>query len=325
MLAPPYRFVQNLLYWHYYTILKGWVAMLCLQAPAKINWTLDILGVRPDGYHLLEMLMQSVDLCDTLCLWEADELTLEGSAQNASVQGEAMASQPVRFDERNLVYRAAQALLAHTGKRLGARMQLTKRIPSGAGLGGGSADAAAALVGLNALWKLNLSREALLGIGLRLGADVPFLLTGGLARVSGIGERMISLSPAPEIWLVITQPCAGLSTAEVFAAYDAGGPLGLRPDNDAAQAALLTGDLLSLGRAMGNVLEPVSRRARPAISEAAGALEREGAVRAMMTGSGSAVFGVFESRALALRAQAALPWPAVLARTLPCNPFSKGL
>ena len=222
--------------------------MLCLQAPAKINWTLDILGVRPDGYHLLEMLMQSVDLCDTLCLWEADELTLEGNAQSAAGQGEAMASQPVRFDERNLVFRAAQALLAHTGKRLGARMQLTKRIPSGAGLGGGSADAAAALVGLNALWKLNLSREALLDIGLRLGADVPFLLTGGLARVSGIGERMVSLSPAPEIWLVITQPCAGLSTAEVFAAYDAGGPLGLRPDNDAAQAALENGRRLFIAQ-----------------------------------------------------------------------------
>ena len=302
--------------------------MLCVAAYAKINWTLDILGTRPDGYHLMDMLMQTVSLCDLMWLEEASEVTLEAAGAEgtaAAAQG-AMSSEPVRYDASNLVYRAALLLRERCGVRRGVRMRLQKRIPSGAGMGGGSADAAAALRGLNALWRLGLSREELMRLGLELGADVPFLLTGGLARVGGIGEEIVPLLPAPQVWLVFLQPCGGLSTREVFSAFDALDPAALRrPDNAAAQEALLGGSLRALGAAMGNVLEAVSVPARPALSQAIEALEAAGAVRAMMTGSGSVVYGVFETCAGAARAKAALDllaarcgWGQVwLARTLP--------
>lgn len=274
--------------------------MLCLKAHAKINWTLDILGTRPDGYHLMDMLMQSVDMHDTLWLEEADTLLLENASQEHDTadasQEDALSSQAVCYDQSNLVYRAAQKLRDYCHVQKGARIKLRKAIPSGAGMGGGSADAAAALQGLVQLWQLQLSKKELLALGLSLGADIPFMLTGGLARVGGIGEDIHPLSPAPCVHLVMLQPCGGLSTREVFGAFDALNPAVLsRPQTAAAQQALLRGDLPALGKAMNNVLEGVSVQARPAIGEAARALEALGAVRGMMTGSGSVVYGVFES------------------------------
>lgn len=275
--------------------------MLCLKAHAKINWTLDILGTRKDGYHLMDMLMQSVDMHDTLWIEEADTLILEDAAQAQSAKtaqsSDELSSAAVTYDESNLVYRAAKKLRDYCGVQKGARMRLLKTIPSGAGMGGGSADAAAALRGLVQLWKLDITEEELLKLGLSLGADIPFMLTGGLARVGGIGEEIAPLSPAPEVHLVMLQPCGGLSTKEVFGAFDALDPATLaRPQTDIAQAALVTCDLASLGKNMNNVLEGVSVQARPAIGEAAKALEALGAIRGMMTGSGSVVYGVFASR-----------------------------
>ena len=240
--------------------------MLCLAAYAKINWTLDILGTRPDGYHLMDMLMQTVSLCDLLWMEEAEDLTLEavpGGTERAarSKTNDGLSSAGVRYDESNLVYRAALLLRERCGVRRGARIQLEKRIPSGAGMGGGSADCAAALKGLNALWGLGLSRAELLSLGLELGADVPFLITGGLARVGGIGERIQPLLPAPQVWLVLVQPCEGLSTREVFSVFDRMDASSLRhPDNAAAQDALLRRDLTALAPAMANVLQAVSER-----------------------------------------------------------------
>ena len=305
--------------------------MLCLAAYAKINWTLDILGARPDGYHLMDMLMQTVSLCDLLWMEEAEDLTLEavpGGADGAPrpAAGDSLSSEGVRYDASNLVYRAALLLRERCGVRRGARIRLAKRIPSGAGMGGGSADAAAALKGLNALWGLGLSHAELLSLGLELGADVPFLLTGGLARVGGIGERIQPLAPAPEVWLVLVQPCEGLSTREVFSAFDRLDPSALRhPDNAAAQDALLRRDLAALAPAMANVLQAVSEPARPALAQALRALEAAGAARAMMTGSGSVVYGAFDRCADAVAARTALEalsaqrgWGRVwLTRTLP--------
>ena len=282
--------------------------MICLKAYAKINWTLDILGTRPDGYHQMDMLMQSVDLCDTLWIEAADEITLTSAAEETTRGGEdALSSQAVAYDQSNLVYRAALLLRRRCGISAGASIRLGKRIPSGAGMGGGSADAAAALIGLNRLWGLGLDRRQLCQIGLELGADVPFMLTGGLARVQGIGESITLLFPAPRVPLVLMQPCGGLSTGKIFAAYDAlaAGPLA-RPDNAAAQEALLGGDLAALGAAMNNVLEAASVPARPALARAARALEQAGAIRAMMTGSGSVVYGVFADDKAALAAQRSL-------------------
>ena len=285
--------------------------MLCLKAHAKINWTLDILGTRSDGYHLMDMLMQSVYMHDTLWLEDADTLTLEDAAQTQSAangaEADALSSAAVTYDESNLVYRAAKKLRDACHVQKGARMRLLKQIPSGAGMGGGSADAAAALRGLVQLWDLDISEEELLKLGLSLGADIPFMLTGGLARVGGIGEEITPLSPAPQIHLVMLQPCGGLSTKEVFGAFDALDPDTLhRPQTAKAQQALLSGDLPVLGHAMNNVLEGVSVQARPAIGQAAKALEQLGAVRGMMTGSGSVVYGVFDSEKAALAAAESL-------------------
>lgn len=271
--------------------------MICLNAYAKINWTLNILGTRDDGYHQMDMLMQSVDVCDTLWLEEDESLSLRSAgAEEENAASDGLSSQAVMYDQSNLVYRAALALKQRFGVDRGARIRLQKRIPSGAGMGGGSADAAAALIGLNWLWGLGLDRQQLCAIGLTLGADVPFMLTGGLARVGGIGEAITPLSPAPRVPLVLMQPCGGLSTGKIFSAYDALAQGNIpRPDNTLAQAALLKGDLPALASAMNNVLEAVSLPARPALGEALSALRQAGAVRAMMTGSGSVVYGVFQT------------------------------
>ena len=285
--------------------------MLCLKAHAKINWTLDILGTRQDGYHLMDMLMQSVEMHDTLWLEEADELTLEDAAcaetADVSAAADGLSSAAVVYDETNLVYRAAKKLREYCHIQKGARMRLLKAIPSGAGMGGGSADAAAALRGLKELWQADISEKELLALGLSLGADIPFMLTGGLARVGGIGEKITPLSPAPQVWLVMLQPCGGLSTKEVFGAFDALDPASLaRPLTVSAQQALLSGDLSALGKAMNNVLEGVSVQARPAIGEASRLLEEAGAIRSMMTGSGSVIYGVFAAKESAEKAAEAM-------------------
>jgi len=275
--------------------------MLRLEARAKINWTLDIVGVREDGFHLMDMLMSSVALADTLELEAAADLSL-------SVTGEYAAETNGRADRippfhNNLTWRAACALQKATGCLRGAAMRLDKHIPVGAGMGGGSADAAAALIGLNRLWELSLPLADLRTIGLSLGADVPFALTGGLARVRGIGEWIEPLPLSISYWIVGIQPCGGLSTPEIFCGFDSlPEERILRPHTDKAQAALLMGDIPALSMAMGNVLEAVSLGKRPEMRRAVRALIRHGAARAMMTGSGSVVYGVFENEAKARNA-----------------------
>ena len=262
---------------------------MLLTARAKINWTLDVLGRRDDGYHRMDMLMSAVELADTLQIEPADTLTLADS---------------LGFDN-NLVLKAAKALGDATGCALGAAMRLTKRIPVGAGMGGGSADAAAALVGLNRLWGLDLPTERLREIALAVGADVPFLLDGGFARVGGIGEEIAPLPSIGAIPLVIVQPCGGLSTKEIFTLYDACGDV-RHPDTDAAVDALQARDFASFAVAAGNVLQQVSERERPQIAEAQAALLAVGAFASLMTGSGSAVYGAFASKDEAAQAYRAL-------------------
>ena len=256
--------------------------MLRLKARAKINWSLDIVGVLPNGYHRMEMLMSSVELADTLTISLADTLAL--SLSNA----------PDLPMERNLVLKAARALQQATGCTIGATMTLLKQTPVGAGMGGGSADAAAALVGLNELWHLRLSMAELQAIGLTIGADVPFMLAGGLARVGGIGESITALPQTLPVALVAIQPCQALSTPEGFAAYDHLAKV-THPDTDRAESALLALDWATLSQAAGNVLAQASEQKRPQIPEAIAALQACEADFAMMTGSGSAVYGAFAS------------------------------
>ncbi|MBQ6565063.1 MAG: 4-(cytidine 5'-diphospho)-2-C-methyl-D-erythritol kinase [Clostridia bacterium] len=252
-------------------------------AHAKINWVLDITGERDDGYHLMDMLMQPIGLADTLRLTDADAISL-------TISG----NPDLSCDASNLAWRAAVLLQPYADRPRGVNITLEKVIPCGAGLGGGSADAAAVLLGLNQLWGLSLPKETLEKLALNLGADVPFFLNSGLCRVQGIGEDVRSLSRGPKWPLVIIQPCDGLSTKDIFAAFDASEQV-VHPDIDGMEQILVREDLSVLPIHPGNVLEQVSCQGRPEIGQAAGFLVRNGAVCAQMSGSGSAVFGVFEN------------------------------
>ena len=264
-----------------------------LEAFAKINWSLDIIGIREDGYHLMDMIMQPVPLADEIVLTPADnmEITTDGYPRS-------------RADKTNLAMRAALELKGSAGYSGGVRIHVHKRIPMGAGLGGGSADAAAVLCGLNRLWNLGLTGDELEKTGLRLGADVPFMIRGGLARVRGIGELIEPRPCRNNYWMLIFQPCRGLSTREIFESWN---PDCVRhPDTESALHALECGNLMQLSDSIGNVLEPVSSSRCPEIGEAVHSLLASGARLASMTGSGSAVFGVFSSGTEAEKAAAVL-------------------
>ena len=265
-------------------------ADMVIQAFAKINWSLDIVGQREDGYHLMDMLMQSVSLADEIILSPAASLFITTGGWP-----------PSRADQSNLAYRAALALKNVTGYTGGASIHLDKHIPVGAGMGGGSSDAAAVLIGLNRMWKTGLTDVNLEQIGLSLGADVPFFIRGGLTRTRGIGEILQTCEYLYNYWLVIIQPCPGLSTAQVFSLFHQSG-IASRPDTDQALYALKTGNLNLLCGSIGNVLQPVSETLRPEIVRCCADLVSAGAVTSLMTGSGSAVFGVFRSAAEAEKA-----------------------
>ena len=264
-----------------------------IKARAKINWTLDVVGLRSDGYHLLDGVMQPLTLHDTLMIEPAESLSL-------SIEGAPALS--VRDD--NLILRAARALRRESGRMNGAHITLKKRIPMGAGLGGGSADCAAALKGLNALWDLKLPFDTLLRLGAALGADVPFCLTDAPCRAQGVGEKLTPIPCARTFPLVLIQPCEALSTREVFSAYHQSAIPS--PDISGVIAALAAGDLAALDRCAGNVLESASIPLRPEIRAAKAALVDHGAACARMTGSGSVVFGAFSARNDARQAFAAL-------------------
>ncbi|MDR3085348.1 MAG: 4-(cytidine 5'-diphospho)-2-C-methyl-D-erythritol kinase [Christensenellaceae bacterium] len=263
---------------------------LLARAYAKANPCLDVLLKREDGYHEVDYLMQSLSLFDELRFESAPELSLD-------IEGRALPA------EGNLVLRAAELLRAKTGAKKGARIWLLKRIPLEAGLGGGSADAAAALCALDRLWGLNLPSQALHALAASLGADVPFCLRGGAARASGIGTDLAFFTPKRELHLVLVKPKEGLSTKLVFAAWD-----GLRtpshPMVEAAQNALIQGDLAALAQAMGNALEEAALDLCPSVRKALLALRAAEAQASTMSGSGSAVLGLFEDRAAAERAAA---------------------
>lgn len=259
------------------------------RAQAKINWALDVQAGRDDGYHDLDMLMQRIDLCDVLTFENARWLSLTVNGRLLPVGG------------RNLVLQAAQALNEYMGKRFGARITLQKNIPIRAGLGGGSADCAAALIALNRLWEMRLPVDTLLSIGRKLGADVPYCIAGGFARVGGMGERIRALGAGEKYPLVLVHVGRGLSTAQVFAEYDRmGRPLGL--DNDALARAILARNFERIDALSGNALEAPSIRLLPQIGAAMESLRALGARVVRMSGSGSAVFGVFRTCAEAMRA-----------------------
>ena len=267
---------------------------MLVRAFAKINWSLDITGIRPDGYHLMDMVMQPVSLYDEIRLSPADDISISTSG-----------NPPSRADHTNLAWRAADLMKSTFGVRGGVSIDLQKSIPMGAGLGGGSADAAAVMKGLDRFWSLNTPPSELERLGLSLGADVPFCLRGGLTRTRGIGEQLESHSCGINYWLLVIQPCRALSTKEIFAGYHEASDL-VHPDTEAVLSALESADARKLSLSVGNVLESVSGLRCPEIPVAVSRLLDAGAFTARMTGSGSAVFGVFRSRLLAEKASSFL-------------------
>lgn len=280
---------------------------LRLPAFAKINLDLRILGVRADGYHDLRTVFQSLALADEVHI----RRTRTPFALSCDTAG-------VPLDERNLVWKAASLLWrtskdARGGPR-GVHVHLVKRIPAEAGLGGGSANAAVALLALNRLWSLGLDLPTLSRIGARLGADVPFFLVGGTALGLGRGDDIYPLVDLPRVHVVVVRPAFGVSTAEAYGWFDAQP----RPRSRPAPRPAPPG-WPAWAASLGNDLEPPVVRHHPAIGRIRQTLLKAGAVAAAMSGSGSAVFGLFEDAATAARTADALArpgWTVVATRTL---------
>lgn len=268
------------------------MSCVTVNAYAKINLSLDIVGKRADGYHLMDMVMQSVSLCDTLHIARAKKDVLFSCSEQSLPQG-----------DDNLAVRAANAFFSAADITGGASIRLIKKIPSGAGMAGGSADAAAVLVGLNALYETAFSQEELCGIGLTLGADVPFCLTGATARVTGIGEAIEPLPNLPPCFFAAVKPDFSISTKEAFTRFDCGEAVA-RPDTSAVCRAVRQGDLILLGQNLCNVFEQTETV--PVLQKVKQALLSCGAYGAVMTGSGSVIYGLFGNRKEAETAAAAI-------------------
>lgn len=271
-------------------------AEFTLPAFAKINLGLRVHGRREDGYHELTTVFQTISLRDSLSFQNLPGGRLELACSDPEIPA----------DESNLVMRAASALRERYGVRRGARVELEKIIPAGGGLGGGSSDAAVTLLGLANLWEIGADAGELAEIGGRLGADVPFFLTGGTALGTGTGTEIKPLEDAPKMHLVVVAPGAKVSTAE---AYKALGAHALTKDEAAANLSVSRTEAdfsVSHSGLMTNDFEPVVVRLYPEIGRAADVLGEAGASVTLLSGSGSSVFGVFESKGEAGRARAEL-------------------
>lgn len=257
-------------------------------APAKLNLTLAVLGRRQDGYHELESVMVPLHLADQLWLRPTEDISV--SVDYPGV--------PPGSD--NLAHRAAVALRSAAGVTAGARIHIEKHIPPAAGLGGESADAAAALRGLNELWQLEWPLRRLADLGRTLGADVPFCLLNRPALVQGIGERITPLPPLPALHVVLAMPRVtwpGPKTRTVFAAYRPGGP---QPDTAAMLAAVRAGRPGQIAAALGNALEPAVTALHPVVAALKEQMLAAGAAGVAMTGAGPTVFAICRDRAAAL-------------------------
>lgn len=276
------------------------------KAYAKINLTLDVTGKRTDGYHLLRMVMQTVSLCDRIMLEDAEGLRI-------------LCDQPgLSLGENNTLFRAARAFFRAAGmEETGAAFTVQKRIPWQAGLGGGSADAAAVLVLLNRKYRTGFSKKDLCRIGLSVGADVPFCVVGGTALAEGIGERIHSLPPFPDCHIVICKPSAGNDTAKAYARLDAAGGIGTDYTGPFL-SALDTGDLSCIAPRAGNAFElAVPAGESKKIKET---MRSHGALGACLSGSGSAVYGIFDSEGQAAECRAA--FSADFSDVFLCKPVS---
>ena len=254
-------------------------------AYAKLNLTLDILGQRPDGYHELRSVMQLTSLSDEV---ELDVGTGEDWKLECDVPG-------IPTDGTNLAWRAAGLFYQTLGKDpQGISIRLQKRIPSQAGLGGGSADAAAVLLALNRHEGQPLSQRQLLKLTAKLGSDVPFCLTGGTQLAAGRGEVLSPLPDMPDCFFLVVKPEFSVSTPELYAALDQEAEV-FHPQTEAMERALRQGELLQVAGYLGNSFEPLVARKHPGLLAIRAMMEDCGALGVAMTGSGSALFGIFDA------------------------------
>lgn len=267
---------------------------LTIHANAKINLALDVLNRRPDGYHTVRMIMQSLSLCDTLFMRKTPEPGITLSARNPEHYPD------VTWDEHNLIYKAARLFLDTYPAREGVQIIIDKQIPSAAGLAGGSSDAAATLKGMNQLFEQNLSTEELQKLGVQLGADVPYCIQLGTALSEGIGEVLTPLKPAPALYCTLVKPSASVSTKYVYENLKL--EEAHHPDIDAALSAIEEGNIGKLCANLQNILEPVARGLCPEIEEIEMKLIELGAIGVCMSGSGPTVFGLFSDGNDALEA-----------------------
>ena len=256
-------------------------------AAAKINLTLDVFGKRLDGYHDVSMIMQSISLADKITLFKSQRIEMTCSNPRLPV------------DNRNLAFKAAELILDGSG--YGVKIILEKNIPIEAGLAGGSSDAAAVLRGIDKLYELQKTREEMLGMAAKLGADVSFCLQGGTALAEGVGEKLTLLQALPKLWLVLIKPPYGVSTATIYQALRVEN-IKKHPDTEAMLKAIDQADRYKIIINLSNVLEEVTLLIKPEIQNIKNDLYEAGAENVLMSGSGPTVFGVFLSKEAADKA-----------------------
>ncbi|MBU5636950.1 4-(cytidine 5'-diphospho)-2-C-methyl-D-erythritol kinase [Geomonas sp. Red69] len=277
---------------------------LQLLAPAKVNYRLDVLGKRADGYHELRMVMQRVGLCDEISIALSETPGIRVTCGKKGVPD----------GPGNIAWRAAEALLKLSGKEIGIDIAIDKRIPVAAGLGGGSSDAATVLMGVNQLLGLGLSDERLMEIGVKLGADVPFFIFKKTALAEGIGDKLTAMESMPRLWVVLVNPGIHVSTAWVYQ------NLILTAKGAATIIRGSYGSAAEVAELLSNDLEPVTCGKHPLLNELKDMLLAAGASGSLMSGSGATVFGIFEDEAVARKAAAEIAaergWFAEAVQTL---------
>lgn len=266
-----------------------------LRALAKINLGLDILRKREDGYHEVRMIMQTIQMYDVLEIRRVKKPGISLSVNYPYIPN----------DERNLVYKAAKLLMDEFQVKSGVDIRLEKFIPVAAGMAGGSSDAAAALVGINRLFKLGLSEKDLMDRAVNIGADVPYCVMRGTALAEGIGEKLTRITPVPDCFVLIGKPGINVSTKAAYESLQLD-KITTHPDIDGMIKDIECGNLLAMTEKMRNVFEPGIIGKYPVIGEIKELMEAHGALKAMMSGSGPTVFGIFDDRKKMEAAAAAL-------------------
>lgn len=266
-----------------------------LKALAKINLGLDVLGRRENGYHDVRMVMQSIYLYDDVKIERKKEPGIELISNLYFLP----------TGEGNIAYKAAEMLMDEFGIEEGVKITLNKHIPVAAGMAGGSSNAAAVLFGMNRLYGLKLSQQQLMDRGVKLGADVPYCIMRGTVLAEGIGEELKTLPAMPKCTVLIAKPPISVSTKVVYEALDAS-EITEHPDIDGLIQALEEKDVHKIAARMGNVLEDVTIPMHPEIEEIKKVMKECGAMNAMMSGSGPTVFGLFENKMAARKAQSVI-------------------